>query len=338
MASWPVLRARKNREATLRKLVLVAAALMLGLGAAAAQVYPSRPVTLVVPYPAGGPTDTLARIMAEPLRAALGQPVIIENVSGAGGAVGSGRVARAAPDGHTLIVGHLATHVFLPATQTVSYDVVADFEPIALLADTPQGIAGRRDLPAKDMKELIAWMKANPGKGTMGSVGVGGPSDVSAILFQQQTGTSFRLIPYRGGAPLLQDLVGGQIDLGLFQASAFLEQVRSGQIKAYAIMSRQRMAMAPDIPTMEEAGVPQFVASIWHGLWAPKGTPKDITSRLNAAVSQALADATLQKRFADIAQDIWPREQQSPEALAAHQKAEIEKWWPIIKAANITVR
>ncbi len=320
----------------MRKLMLAAAAFVLGMNAASAQVFPSRPVTLVVPYPPGGPTDTLARIVAEPLRAALGQPIIVENIAGAGGAVGSGRVARATPDGHMLIVGHLATHAILPATQTLNYDVITDFEPIALLADTPQGIAGKRDLPAKDMKELIAWLKADPGKRTMGSVGVGGPSDLSAILFQQQTGTSFQLVPYRGGAPLLQDLVGGQIDMGLFQASAFLEQVRGGQIKAYAVMSRQRMAIAPDVPTMEEAGVPRFVSSIWHGLWAPKGTPKDIVARLNAAVSQALADPAVKKRFADIGQDIWPGEQQTPAALAAHQKAEIEKWWPIVKAANIT--
>jgi tripartite-type tricarboxylate transporter receptor subunit TctC len=322
----------------MRKLLIVAGALALGLHAAAAQNFPSRPITLVVPFPAGGPTDTLARIMAEPMRATLGQPVIVENVAGAGGATGSARVARAAPDGHTLIFGHLATHVILPATQQLSYDVTKDFEPVALVADTPQGIAAKSTFPAKDLKELIAWLKANPGKGTMGSVGVAGPSDISAIFFQKQTGTTFQLVPYRGGAPLLQDLVGGQIDLGLFQVSAFLEQLKAGQMKAYTVLSKRRMAAAPDIPTIDEAGIPGFYATIWHGIWTPAGTPKDIVAKLNASVVKALADPALMKRFADLGQDIWPRDQQSPEALAAFQKTEIEKWWPIIKAANITAK
>ena len=209
----------------MQKRMVVIAAVTLGisadgLNAAHAQAYPSRPITVVVPYPAGGPTDTLARILAEPLRVALGQPIVIENISGAGGATGSARVARSAPDGYALIFSHLATHVILPATQSLSYDVVKDFEPIALIADTPQGIAGRASLPAKDLKELVAWLKESPGARTMGSVGVAGPSDLSAIVFQQRTGTSFQLVPYRGGAPLLQDLVGGQIDMGLFQVSA----------------------------------------------------------------------------------------------------------------------
>ena len=319
----------------MRKLMLAAAAFMLGLSVATAQVFPSRTITVVVPFPAGGPTDLLARIMSEQLRVSLGQPVIVENVSGVGGATGSARVAHAAPDGYTLIFGHLATHVILPATQTLPYDVTKDFEPVALVADTPQGIAAKSSFPAKDFKELIAWLKANPGKGTMGSVGVAGPSDISAMFLQKQTGTTFQLVPYRGGAPLLQDLVGGQIDLGLFQVSAFLEQLKSGHLKAYTVLSKRRMPAAPGIPTIDEAGIPGFYATIWHALWAPKGTPKDVIGKLNGAVMQALADPGLAKRFADVGQDIWPREQQTPEAQAAHQQAEIEKWWPIIKAANI---
>jgi len=259
----------------MQKRVVVSAAVALSIGAAGmnavqAQTYPSRPITVVVPYPAGGPTDTLARIVAEPMRAALGQPIVIENVSGAGGVTGSARVARAAPDGYALIFSHLATHVILPATQSLSYDVVKDFEPIALIADTPQGIAGRASLPARDLKELVAWLKESPGTRTMGSVGVAGPSDLSAIVFQQRTGTSFQLVPYRGGAPLLQDLVGGQIDMGLFQVSAYVEQLRAGQIKAYTVLSKHRMAAAPDIPTVDETGIPGFYATIWHAIWAPR--------------------------------------------------------------------
>jgi tripartite-type tricarboxylate transporter receptor subunit TctC len=327
----------------MQKRMVVVAAVALGIGAGCmnavqAQTYPSRPITVVVPYPAGGPTDTLARIVAEPMRAALGQPIVIENISGAGGATGSARVARSAPDGYALIFSHLATHVILPATQSLSYDVVKDFEPIALIADTPQGIAGRASLPARDLKELVAWLKESPGTRTMGSVGVAGPSDLSAIVFQQRTGTSFQLVPYRGGAPLLQDLVGGQIDMGLFQVSAYVEQLRAGQIKAYTVLSKHRMAAAPDIPTVDEAGIPGFYATIWHAIWAPKGTPKDVVAKLNAAVMQALADPGVTRRFADLGQDIWPREQQTPAALEAHQKTEIEKWWPIIKAANITTK
>ena len=319
----------------MRRLVLVATALAFGIGAAAAQGFPSRPITMVVPYPAGGPTDTIARILAEPMRAALGQPIVIENVPGAGGMTGSGRIARATPDGHQLILGHFATHVIMPATQTLNFDVVRDFTPIALIADTPQGIGGKASLPAKDMKELIAWLKERPGKATMGSIGVGGPSDLSAYLFQQKTGTSVQLVPYRGAAPMLTDLIGGQIDLGLFQVAAFVEQLRAGQIRGYAVLGSKRMAAAPDIPTTDEAGLPGFHATIWHGLWAPKDTPADVVAKLNAAVTQALTDQTVKKRFADLGQDIWPRAQQTPAALAAHQKAEIEKWWPIIKAANI---
>jgi len=308
------------------------------LYSAGAQSYPARPITIIVPYPAGGPSDVLTRILAERMKTSLGQTVIIENVTGAGGSIGVGRVARSAPDGYTLAIGHNQTHVINGASTSLPYDVVKDFEPIALIADTPQGIAGRASLPARDLKELVAWLKESPGTRTMGSVGVAGPSDLSAIVFQQRTGTSFQLVPYRGGAPLLQDLVGGQIDMGLFQVSAYVEQLRAGQIKAYTVLSKHRMAAAPDIPTVDEAGIPGFYATIWHAIWAPKGTPKDIVAKLNAAVMQALADPGVARRFADLGQDIWPREQQTPAALEAHQKTEIEKWWPIIKAANITTK
>jgi tripartite-type tricarboxylate transporter receptor subunit TctC len=318
----------------------LAVALAVGLGqmatgVASAQVYPSRPITLVVPYPAGGPSDTLARILGESMRNLLGQPIIIENVSGAGGAIGVGRVARAAPDGYTLSLGHVQTHVINAATQTLQYDVIKDFEPVSLLADTPQWIAARSTFPAKDLTEMTAWMKANPGKATVGAVGVGGPTDIAAIFFQKRTGTSFQLVPYRGGAPLIQDLVAGQIDLTFGQAANYLAHVRGGRLKAFAVLAKQRWWAAPDVPTMDEAGVPGFYSSFWHGLWAPKGTPKEVIARLHAAVVDALADPALRKRFSEIGQEIWPRDMQTPEALAALQKAEIERWWPIIKDANI---
>jgi tripartite-type tricarboxylate transporter receptor subunit TctC len=268
------------------------------------------------------------------VRISLGQPVIIENVTGGGGSIGVGRVARAAPDGYTVSIGHWQTRVLNGASYHLPYDVVKDFEPVSLLADTPQWIVARKDLPAKDLSELIAWLKENPGKATAGTVGVGGP-EVTGIYFQKKTGTSFQFVPYRGGAPLNQDMLAGHIDFGFGQAASTFEHVRNGNLKVYAVMAQSRWAAAPDIPTIDEAGVPGLYASFWHGLWAPKGTPKEVITRLNSAVQAALADATVQQRFADQGQDIPRREQQTPEALAAQQKAEIEKWWPILKAANI---
>ena len=274
-----------------RQWIAPVMAFAIGIGAAAAQPLPARPITMVVPFPAGGPTDVLARILAEHMRGSLGQTVIVENVAGVGGATGSGRVARAAPDGTQLIFSHMATHVILPATTQLNYDVTRDFEPVALVADTPQGIIGKASLPARNLAELTAWLKQNPGKATMGSIGVAGPSDVSAIFFQQKTGTSFQLVPYRGGAPLLQDLVGGQIDLGLFLVPAFLEQMRAGQIRGYAVLAKRRMAAAPDLPTIEEAGGPELTSTVWHALWAPKGTPKETVAALNAAAAALVLDS-----------------------------------------------
>lgn len=319
----------------MKRVLIAALSLVAFCAAAQSQPYPTRSITLIVPFPAGGPSDTLARVFVEPLRQQLGQSVIIENVGGAGGSIGTARVARAAPDGYTLILGHVQTHVMNGATQTLSYDVVKDFEPVSLIADTPQWIAARSGFPPDNMADWIAWLKANPGKGTVGSVGVGGPTDVAAVSFQKQTGTSFQLVPYRGGAPLLQDLLGGQIEVTFGQAANYLNSVRAGQLKAYAVLSNQRWWAAPNVPTMDEAGVPGLYSSFWHGLWAPKGTPKEIVAKLNAAVVEALADPTVKQRMRDIGQEVWPREQQTPQALAAYQTKEIEKWWPIIKANNI---
>ena len=303
--------------------------------AARAQAYPSRPVTIVVPFPAGGPTDTLARILAEHMRTSLGQPVIIENVSGAGGSIGVGRVARAAPDGYTVSIGHWGTHVLNGASYQLQYDVEQDFEPVSLLADTPQWIVARKTLPAKDLRELIAWLKENPAKAIAGTVGVGGGGVIAAIYFQKSTGTSFALVPYRGAAPLYQDMLAGHIDFAVGQAASAFVHVRNGNLKAYAVMAKTRWAAALDIPTIDEEGVLGLYASYWHGFWVPKGTSKETIKRLNSAVQDALADATVQQRFADQGQDIPPREQQTPKALAAQQKAEIEKWWPILRAANM---
>jgi tripartite-type tricarboxylate transporter receptor subunit TctC len=302
---------------------------------ARAQSYPTRPITMVVPYAAGGPTDTIARIMAERMRATLGQIIVIENTTGAGGTIGVGRVARAAADGYTIGIGHWGTHVVNGAIYDLPYHVFNDFEPVSLIATNPQLVVARRTVPATDLKELIAWLKANAATATQGTAGHGSASHVSGIYLQNMTGTKFQFVPYRGAGPAMQDLVAGQIDIMIDQAANSLPQVRAGTIKAYAVTDKTRLAAAPDIPTVDEAGVPGLHISIWHALWMPKGTPKDIITKLNGAVVDALADAGVRKRLADLGQDIPPREDQNPQKLAAYHKAEIEKWWPIIKAASI---
>jgi tripartite-type tricarboxylate transporter receptor subunit TctC len=310
------------------------AILAMGAAVAAAQSYPSRTVSMIVPFPAGGPTDSLARIVSERMKASLGQPVIVENVGGAGGSIGVTRVARAAPDGYTIGIGQLTSYVFSSAVYNTSYDLLKDFEPVALLTTAPQWLIGRGDLPAKNLPEVIAWLKANGDKASFGTIGIGSPSHVFATLFQKTTGTQFQLVPYRGGAPAMQDLIGGQIDLSCLEASNTLANVRAGKIKAFALLSKTRWAQAPDVPTAEEAGVP-LAMPFWHGLWVPRGTPKDIVDRINAAVIDTLTDPAIAKRLADMGQEIPPRDQLTPAVLGAFHKAEIEKWWPVIKAANI---
>jgi len=317
---------------------LAFAAVSAHVAGAAAEGYPSRPITMVVPFPAGGPTDTIARIVSERMSTSLAQPIVIENVTGAAGTIGAGRVARATPDGYTLCVGFLGTHVLNGAIYSLQYDVVKDFEPIVLLASNPQLIVARKAVPAKDLKELIAWLQANPGKAIQGTAGVGSPAHVSGEYFQQASGTSFQYVHYRGAAPSMQDLIGGHIDLMFDQPPNSLPHVRDGTIKAYAVTAKARLVSAPDIPTVDEAGLPGFHVAVWSGMWAPKGTPQEVISRLNAAAVDALASQAVRHRLTDSGQEIPAREQQTPAAFASFQKAEVEKWWPIVKAMNLQTR
>jgi tripartite-type tricarboxylate transporter receptor subunit TctC len=320
-----------------RFLRLIAGAIALPVlsRSARAQTYPGRPITIIVPFLPGGVSDVMARLMAEPMRAFLGQPVIIENVAGAGGSIGAGRAARAAADGYTLSIGTTSSHVLTGALYSLRWDLVKDFDPIAPLVSEPLMIVGRKGLPAQDLSELVAWLKANPDKASQGTAGVGGLGHITGVAFQRETNTHFQFVPYRGGGPALQDLLAGQIDLEMEPSSNFLQQLRFGNLRAYAVAAEARLATAPDVPTVDEAGLPGFYRSIWIGLWLPKGATRDIASRLNAAVRVALAEPKLRTRTAELGQEIFPPERQTPEALAALEAAEIERWWPVIKTANI---
>jgi tripartite-type tricarboxylate transporter receptor subunit TctC len=316
-----------------RKLVLgMAGALLVGVVTASAQSFPSRQITLVVPFPPGGSTDVAARIMAEKMRPILGQPVIVENVGGAGGSIAVGRVARSAPDGYTIDIGQWDTHVG-SIIYNLNYDLQTDFEPIGLISINPQLLVGKKALPANRLNELVAWMKANPGEAKF--VNQNAAANISGLLLQQLTSTKLTFIPYRGAGPAMTDLVSGQVDLLVAQGAVTLPQVRGGTIKAIANLSPQRSASMPDIPTSDETGVPGLYMSGWFGFFAPKGTPKDVIATLNSAMSKVLADPAVKARFGELGLDVASAEQQKPEGLAAFQKAEIEKWWPIIKAAGI---
>jgi tripartite-type tricarboxylate transporter receptor subunit TctC len=317
-------------------LLLAAAALAFSaIASAQAQTFPAKPVTIVVPFAAGGPTDSMARAISERMRQALGQAVIIENVTGAGGTIGVTRAERAAPDGYTISMGHLGTHVINGAIYPLPFDLINDFEPVILLGANPMLIVSKNSIPAKDLKELIAWLRANQEKATIGTAGVGSGAHFSAVYLQSLIGTKIGYVPYRGTGPALQDLVAGQIDLIVDQASNALPQAQSGKIRAYGVTDTKRLAAAPGIPTVDEAGLPGYHISLWSALWVPKGTPKDVIAKLNDAAMQALADPAVKKRFGDVGVDIPPREQQTPDALRALQKSEAAKWWPIIKAANV---
>jgi tripartite-type tricarboxylate transporter receptor subunit TctC len=300
-----------------------------------AQAYPTRPITINVPYAAGGPLDVMARVIADGMRSALGQTVVIENVAGAGGSIGVARAARAAPDGYTISAGNWSSHVATGAIYTLPFDPLRDLEPVSMLPSEPNLIIARRDFPANALAELIVWLKQNPGKASAGTSGIGGPSYMAAAFFQVKTGTRFQLVPYRGAGPAMLDLVAGQLDIMLTGPAIALPHVRDGSVKVYAVTAKERMAAAPDIPTTDEAGLSGFYFSVWSGLWVPRGTPNEIIARLSLAVRDALADPTVRQRLAALAYETPPRDTLGPEPLARLHKTEIEKWWPIIKAAGI---
>jgi tripartite-type tricarboxylate transporter receptor subunit TctC len=314
-----------------------AAALPACSGIASAQAYPTRPITLVSPFPAGGPVDTIARLLGEHMRGTLGQPVIVENTGGAAGSLGVGRVAIAAPDGYTLSVGQWSTHVANKFIYKLPYDTLTDFQPIALLSSNPGLIVGRKNLPANNLKELIAYLKANPEKATQGTQGIGGIGHIAGVSFQNMTGTKYQFVPYRGGTPMMQDLLSGQVDMLIDTPTLSLPQIRAGAIKGFAVMSKTRLAALPDLPTVDEAGTPGLYLLQWNAVWAPKGTPAEVVMKLNKAIVSAMADPAVRQRLADLGQEIYPPDMQTPEALGAFQKAEIEKWGPIITSANIRV-
>jgi tripartite-type tricarboxylate transporter receptor subunit TctC len=318
--------------------ILLCAVIVLSVGTpaeASSKAYPSRPITLIVPFAAGGPTDTIALALAEGMGRFLGQPVVPENITGAAGTIAVGRTVQAPPDGYTIGIGHWSTHVLNGAIYALPYSLVTDLQPIAMVTANPQLIIGKGALPAQDLRQLISWLKANPDKALQGTAGTGSPSHVAGVYFQKATDTRFQFVPYRGGAPAMQALLAGQMDLGFEQAANVVPHLRSGIIKAYAVTSNSRLPAAPEVPTVEEAGLAGFYVSVWHGLWAPKGTPKEVIATLNNAVARALHEPTVRQRLTDLGQEIPLEAQQTPEALAALQKAEIGKWWPIVKAAGI---
>jgi tripartite-type tricarboxylate transporter receptor subunit TctC len=314
---------------------------MLGVlafgGAAIAENYPSHPITIIVPFSAGGPSDAMARILAERMKSTLGEAVLIENVTGAGGSIGVGRAVRAAPDGYTISFGHLGTHVANGAIYKLGYDLVADLEPVALLPSNPMIIVSKNAVPAKSLKELLDWLKARPTPPTAGTAGAGSGSHIAGLYFENVSGIKLQYVPYRGTAPALNDLLAGQIDIIVDQTSNSISQVRAGTIRGYAVTDDKRVASAPDIPTTDEAGLPGFHMTLWSGLWVPKDTPKDIVTKLNAATVEALSDPAVGKQLENLGLQMPPKDQLTPEALGAWQKAEIAKWWPMIKGANVKV-
>jgi tripartite-type tricarboxylate transporter receptor subunit TctC len=316
-------------------LALAASVAIATAGAQAAGVFPARPITLVVPFPAGGPTDVLARILAERMAKALGQSVIVENLTGAAGTLGVGRVARAAADGYTLVLGNLSTHVVNGAVYSLPYDVFDDFAPVALVASNPQLIVARKTLAPDNLADFVAWLKQAGPAATQGTAGVGSPAHLSGVFLQARTGAQFRFVPYRGAAPIMQDLIAGQIDFTIAQTANALPPAHAGSIKAYAVTSEARLAAAPEIPTAAEAGLPGFHVAVWHGLWAPRGTPDEIVARLDKAVIGTLDDTAVRQRFTQLGIEIPPRSLQTPAGLRHHHRAELDKWWPVVKAANM---
>jgi tripartite-type tricarboxylate transporter receptor subunit TctC len=322
----------------MRRIVLAALLATLAFaGVAAAQNFPSRPITIIVPFSAGGPSDAMARILAERMKVTLGETLLVENVTGAGGSVGVGRAVRSPPDGYTISFGHLGTHVANGAIYKLGYDLVTDLEPVALLPSNPMIIVSKKEVPATSLKELLAWLKAQPSPPTAGTAGAGSGSHIAGLYFENVAGVKLQYVPYRGTGPAMNDLVAGQIDLIVDQTSNSIGQVRAGNIRAYAITDSKRVESASDVPTVDEAGLPGFHMTLWSGLWVPKDTPKDVVAKLNGAAVDALNDPAVRKQLENLGLQMPPKDKLTPEALGAWQKAEIAKWWPMIKAANVKV-
>ena len=319
------------------RMVLAILAALAFSGSAFAQDFPARPVTIIVPFSAGGPSDAMARILAERMKVSLGETVLVENVTGAGGSVGVGRAVRSPADGYTVSFGHLGTHVANGAIYKLGYDLVTDLEPVALLPSNPMIIVSKKAIPATSLKEFLAWLKAQPSAPTAGTAGAGSGSHIAGLYFENVSGVKLQYVPYRGTGPAMNDLVAGQIDMIVDQTSNSIGQVRAGNIRAYAITDSKRIESASDIPTVDEAGLPGFHMTLWSGLWVPKDTPKDIIAKLNAATMEALNDPAVRKQLENLGLQMPPKDKLTPEALGAWQKAEIEKWWPMIKAANVKV-
>jgi tripartite-type tricarboxylate transporter receptor subunit TctC len=326
-------------EGVMRRTVLAGllAIFAFGGGAAGAETFPSHPITIVVPFSAGGPSDAMSRILAERMKVTLGEALLVENVTGAGGSIGVGRAVRSPPDGYTISFGHLGTHVANGAIYKLGYDLVTDLEPVVLLPSNPMIVVSKNAVPAKSLGELLAWLKSRPAPATAGTAGAGSGSHIAGLYFENISGVKLQYVPYRGTAPAMNDLVAGQIDLIIDQTSNSISQVRAGNIRAYAISAEKRIDSAPDIPTADEAGLPGFHMTLWSGLWVPKGTPKEIVDKLNAAAVDALNDPAVRKQLENLGLQMPPTDQLSPQALGAWQKAEIAKWWPVIKAANVKV-
>ena len=322
----------------MRRKVLAAFIALLSFGGnALADNFPSHPITIVVPFSAGGPSDAMARILAERMKITFGEAVLVENVTGAGGSIGVGRAVRSPPDGYTISFGHLGTHVANGAIYKLGYDLVTDLEPVVLLPSNPMIIVSKNAVPAKSLGELLAWLKARSTPATAGTAGAGSGSHIAGLYFENVSGIKVQYVPYRGTAPAMNDLVAGQIDLIVDQTSNSIGQVRAGNIRAYAVTSEKRLESAPDIPTTDEAGLPGFHMTLWSGLWVPKDTPKDVVAKLNGAAVEALNDLAVRKQLENLGLQMPPKDKLTPEALGAWQKAEIEKWWPMIKAANVKV-
>src|SRR5947209_8894948 len=324
-------------EFVMRKIILAVVAALAFSSAADAEKYPSRPITIIVPFAAGGPSDAMTRILAERMKTTLGEAVLVENVTGAGGSIGVGRALRSPPDGYTISFGHLGTHVANGAIYKLGYDLVSDLEPVVMLPSNPMIVVSKNDVPAKTLTELLAWLRSRPTPPTAGTAGAGSGSHIAGLYFENVTGIKLQFVPYRGTAPAMTDLVAGQIDMIVDQTSNSIAQVRAGTIRAYAVTDEKRVEQAPDVPTTDEAGLPGFHMTLWSGLWVPKGTPKDIVTKLNAAAVAALNDPAVRSQLENLGLRMPPANQLTPEALGVWQKAEITKWWPMLKAANVKV-